>query len=57
MVLDNILDGGRNFGEVQEEGALVVAKRTLEANSHYSFYVVVTNEVGAVESRPIQISK
>lgn len=57
MVLDNILEGSRNLSEAQEDGAFLVVERTLEENSRYSFYIMVTNEVGVVESTPIQIGE
>ena len=32
-------------------------ERELEENSQYSFHVMVSNDVGVIQSTPVQISK
>ena len=34
-----------------------VLERVLEENSQYSFHVMVSNDVGVVQSTPVQISE
>ena len=40
-----------------EETSDGVFERELEENSQYSFHVMVSNEVGVIQSTPVQISK
>lgn len=60
-MLQNILQEGEmapeEIGLAPEEGRFVAVERALEENSHYSFHVMLTNEVGTVKSVEIQISK
>ena len=39
------------------DGVFKLEDRELELNTEYSFYVVVTNSVGSVQSTPVQIGK
>ena len=43
--------------ETSDGGVSLLGERELKENSQYSFHVVVTNDVGKVQSTPVQISK
>ena len=43
--------------EETSDGAFMLEERELEENSQYSFHVVVTNDLGTIQSTPVQISK
>ena len=43
--------------EETSDGVFMLAERELEENSQYSFHVMVSNDVGVVQSTPVQISK
>lgn len=54
LVLDNLLEGSRNLihNEEMGYGGVLTIETPIYDNFPYSFYVVVTNAVGALESRP-----
>ena len=43
--------------EETSDGVFMLDERELEENSLYSFHVMVSNDVGVVQSTPVQISK
>ena len=42
--------------EETSDGVLMLEERELEENSQYLFHVMVSNNVGAMQSTPVQIS-
>ena len=43
--------------EETSDGVFMLEERELEENSQYSFHVIVSNDVGVVQSTSVQISK
>ena len=43
--------------EETRDGVFILEGRELKENSQYSFHVIVSNDVGVVQSTPVQISK
>ena len=42
--------------EETSDGVFMLEERELEENSQYLFHVMVSNDVGAMQSTPVQIS-
>lgn len=55
LVLENLLGGDCIRTPLEESDGSITVETALEGNTRYSFHVEVTNEVGAVESKPVQI--
>ena len=43
--------------EETSDGVFMLDERELEENSQYSFHVMVSNDVGVIQSTPVQICK
>ena len=43
--------------EETSDGVFMLEERVLEENSQYLFYVMAFNDVGAIQSAQVQISK
>ena len=43
--------------EETSDGVFMLEERVLKENSQYSFHVMVSNDVGPIQSTPVQISK
>ena len=43
--------------EETRDGVFMLEERELEQNSQYLCYVIVSNDVGAIQSTPVQICK
>ena len=57
LLLDNTLSGDTILVALEESNGRISELIPLEGESHYSFHVVVTNAVGTVKTRPVNISR